>query len=168
MIIFLHNVYASQVDWQDEERTMAVFTRLAGGHTLCNLTVVTTSVHDGPGMEQESGLLQHLRGYDSVQFFCTNNFEGADLHPGCGSVRTPRQIVEHVVSLALARKDAYSDTDSNSSRTNSIEYQCKTPTNEGPADGCSYIEERPRQQFRDGFLLVSLHYTTTCLLERGS
>lgn len=131
-IIYLHNVCASKVVWQHEERTMAIFTRLAGGYGFPNLTVVRTSTHGDPALEQEVGLLKRLR-ESGVQFLCVNNFEDIDAHRGCPDVRTPRELVQDVgPPVFVTQRSEYDGTDSDErSETDSHNYQNEGHFDEG-------------------------------------
>ncbi|KAH6901441.1 hypothetical protein BKA70DRAFT_1522939 [Coprinopsis sp. MPI-PUGE-AT-0042] len=112
-VIFLYSNYTSKVDWEEERRTLAVFTKLAGGHSLPNLAVVMISPHKEPYPGAETGLLKDLEGR-GIQPICSSSFGDVHVsHPHCGDVRTPQQIIEHVVSLVLSSKaEAYSSDDS--------------------------------------------------------
>ncbi|KAH6901436.1 hypothetical protein BKA70DRAFT_688442 [Coprinopsis sp. MPI-PUGE-AT-0042] len=119
-VIYFYNKCAPEVDWEKERRTLAVFTKLAGGHSLPNLAVVTMSPHPEPSSAVETGLLKELRDR-GIQPICSSCFGDVHVaHPQCGDVRTPPQIIEYAVSLVLSSKTEVYDSDDSSDDEGSI------------------------------------------------
>ncbi|KAH6911938.1 hypothetical protein BKA70DRAFT_820821 [Coprinopsis sp. MPI-PUGE-AT-0042] len=124
IIIVLHNAHVAEVNWEGQERTMAIFKRLAD-YSYANVVVVITSQHEGVAGTGESdfdnGLLKELRLHGAT-FVCSNHFD--HVHSSCADVRTPRQVMEHVVFLAASRQD---DLESECSEHSSVDMNAVLP-----------------------------------------
>ncbi|KAH6901394.1 hypothetical protein BKA70DRAFT_1436075 [Coprinopsis sp. MPI-PUGE-AT-0042] len=46
-IVMLHSVHAAEVNWEGQEKTMAMFKKLAGDPSFRNIVAVNTSQHEG-------------------------------------------------------------------------------------------------------------------------
>ncbi|KAH6912021.1 hypothetical protein BKA70DRAFT_1266247 [Coprinopsis sp. MPI-PUGE-AT-0042] len=141
-VIFLHNKCAPEVNWEAEQRTTAVFTRLAGGDALRNLVVVTTSPHQ-EGYQVETGLLKELRDR-GIQPVCSNSFgDPYASHPQCGEVQTPRQIVEHLVALVLKAEAEECNSDSPSDDESDNDWDGDEWPEQPPDDDTAFLPPHP-------------------------
>ncbi|KAH6912033.1 hypothetical protein BKA70DRAFT_1266327 [Coprinopsis sp. MPI-PUGE-AT-0042] len=161
-VIFLHDSCAGEVDWEAEQRTMAVFTRLAGGDALRNLTVVAISPHEEAYTAVETGLLKDLRDR-GIQPICSSSFgDPVVAHPQCEDVQTPRQIIEHVVSLALARKAEAGECDSNYPSSDDIHIYSPSVAEEESVIGWNEVDGS-EQPLDGGSALLSPYPSTAPL-----